>query len=92
MSRRAETLRKRSRGKRAVEARAVEPPIKAEPAASADALTEETIRLHAFWKWEHAGRPPGDGVTFWLEAEQELQRTRDMNLGQSSTSHSQVVQ
>jgi Protein of unknown function (DUF2934) len=32
----------------------------------------EDIRLCAFQKWEAAGKPSGDGVPFWLEAEQEL--------------------
>ena len=30
------------------------------------------IRLSAYQKWEAAGKPAGDGVQFWLEAEQEL--------------------
>ena len=30
------------------------------------------IRLSAYQKWEAAGKPNGDGVQFWLEAEQEL--------------------
>jgi len=33
--------------------------------------TAEAIRLCAYAKWETAGRPSGDGVEFWLEAEQE---------------------
>jgi hypothetical protein len=37
-------------------------------------VSPEEIRLCAYRKWEAAGRPPGDGVTFWLEAEQELRR------------------
>jgi len=34
--------------------------------------TEEAIRSRAYQLWEVAGRPEGDGVQFWLEAEQEL--------------------
>jgi hypothetical protein len=34
--------------------------------------SEEKIRLHAYYRWDAAGRPGGDGVKFWLEAEQEL--------------------
>jgi hypothetical protein len=37
------------------------------------AVAEEDIRLRAYLKWEAAGRPKGDGVLFWLEAEKELQ-------------------
>ena len=32
----------------------------------------EDIQHLAFHKWESAGRPGGDGLRFWLEAEQEL--------------------
>jgi hypothetical protein len=38
-----------------------------------DALVQrEDIQLCAFHKWEAAGKPIGDGVQFWLEAEKEL--------------------
>lgn len=30
------------------------------------------IHVRAYHLWEAAGRPPGDGVPFWLEAEKEL--------------------
>ena len=35
-------------------------------------VSDEDIRTCAYHKWEAAGRPGGDGVQFWLEAEQEL--------------------
>jgi len=35
-------------------------------------LSEEAVRLRAYLKWQGAGKPGGDGVRFWLEAEQEL--------------------
>jgi len=35
-------------------------------------LCAEAIRTLAHRKWEAAGCPAGDGVDFWLEAEQEL--------------------
>jgi hypothetical protein len=35
-------------------------------------MSEETVRLCAYRKWETAGKPEGDGVNFWLEAEREL--------------------
>jgi hypothetical protein len=35
-------------------------------------LSEEAIRLRAYLKWEGAGKPVGQEVRFWLEAEQEL--------------------
>ncbi len=35
-------------------------------------LSADEIRLRAYLRWEAAGKPPGDGVNFWGEAEQEL--------------------
>ena len=32
----------------------------------------EEVRMRAYFLWEEAGRPPGDGVRFWLAAEREL--------------------
>ncbi len=34
--------------------------------------TPDDIRQLAYDKWEAAGRPPGDGSDFWLQAETEL--------------------
>lgn len=34
--------------------------------------SEEDIRLAAYFKWVDAGMPEGDGLNFWVEAEQEL--------------------
>jgi hypothetical protein len=39
-------------------------------------MSEDAIRLRAYQKWEAAGKPAGDGVGFWLEAERELSRSR----------------
>jgi len=36
-----------------------------------EAIDEEIRRL-AYQRWEAAGKPPGDGVSFWLEAEHEV--------------------
>jgi hypothetical protein len=43
-------------------------------AARSDAkvMGEDQVRLRAYLKWEAAGKPPGDGAAFWLEAEREL--------------------
>jgi len=35
---------------------------------------EDSIRHGAYLRWEAAGRPDGDGLCFWLDSEQELQR------------------
>ena len=34
------------------------------------------IRELAYYKWEAAGFPPGDGFDFWLEAEREVKANR----------------
>jgi len=36
------------------------------------AVSADDVRLCAYRKWESAGRPLGDGLEFWLKAEQEL--------------------
>jgi len=36
------------------------------------AIADEDIRRCPYQKWEAAGKPAGDGVQFWLEAEREL--------------------
>lgn len=33
---------------------------------------QNAIRELAYEKWESAGCPPGDGIDFWLNAENEL--------------------
>jgi hypothetical protein len=38
--------------------------------------SEESIRLNAYLRWDAAGRPGGDGLKFWLEAEQDLRRSK----------------
>lgn len=40
--------------------------------AAAAITTEQKIRLRAYKKWEDAGCPQSDGVSFWLEAESEI--------------------
>ncbi len=46
---------------------AVKPQVVERPPVGDDAVREEAYR-----RWEQAGRPPGDGVQFWLEAERDL--------------------
>jgi len=40
--------------------------------ATGRAPSEDQVRLCAYLKWEAAGRPAGDSLRFWLEAEREL--------------------
>jgi hypothetical protein len=44
----------------------------AKPSPNGQPVSEEAIRLCAYCKWEAAGKPDGDGVRFWLDAEKEL--------------------
>lgn len=37
----------------------------------------EAIRENAYYKWQAAGCPTGDGGEFWLEAEKECAASRD---------------
>jgi hypothetical protein len=32
-------------------------------------MCDESVRLHAYLKWETAGKPAGDGVRFWGRAQ-----------------------
>jgi hypothetical protein len=50
-------------------------------------VSDEDIRLCAYQKWEAAGKPAGDGVQFWLEAEQELVEGRNEKLVQRGGWH-----
>lgn len=45
--------------------------VSLQPAAN-DATREDAIRARAYFLWEQAGRPDGDGVEFWTRAEQEM--------------------
>jgi hypothetical protein len=51
---------------------AAEPSSTAQPIPLSGETLDEAIRARAYANWERAGRPEGDGVTFWLEAEAEL--------------------
>jgi hypothetical protein len=44
----------------------------APPAQICTPPAEEAVRIGAYLRWDAAGRPGGDGVRFWLEAEQEM--------------------
>jgi hypothetical protein len=37
-------------------------------------ISAAEISLRAYQRWESAGKPTGDGVQFWLEAEQDLKQ------------------
>jgi len=48
-----------------------------EPTPYGKAMYENAVRVRAYQKWETAGKPGGDGVKFWLEAERELLQARN---------------
>jgi hypothetical protein len=43
-----------------------------EPVQKDKTKSQASVRVRAYQKWEAAGKPHGDGVNFWLAAEQEL--------------------
>jgi len=45
------------------------------PPVAAPAPTSQQIQERAYLKWQAAGRPSGDDMRFWLEAERELRRS-----------------
>ncbi len=46
------------------------------PSPKVEPISEEQIRIRAFQKWETAGKPIGEDLKFWLEAEEELRHPR----------------
>jgi hypothetical protein len=48
----------------------------AAPSRNGQPVLVEEIRKIAYQKWERAGKPDGDGVNFWLDAERELSRAK----------------
>jgi len=38
----------------------------------AQLVNADDVRLCAYQKWEKAGKPTGDGIQFWLDAELEV--------------------
>lgn len=47
-------------------------PSESEQVQKGKVKSQEAVRVHAYEKWEAAGKPNGDGVNFWLEAEREV--------------------
>lgn len=57
---------------RASESKAAKGIAAAALASDVRSVTLDAIRLRAHQKWEAAGKPEGDCLKFWLDAEQEL--------------------
>jgi len=60
--------RRRSKAKMPVAVSEAQATVSPQPSVR----TPDEIRQLAYEKWEAAGRPPGDGSDFWLQAEKEL--------------------
>lgn len=54
--------------------------------------TDEVIRLSAYLKWEAAGKPNGNGVSFWLAAETGLLKAADLPILNPSKPGFQTLQ
>ncbi len=39
---------------------------------TATVASAEEVRIRAYRKWESAGKPAGNDIQFWLEAEKEM--------------------
>ena len=61
------------------------PPLKTNAPTDGKGPTDEAIRLDAYLNWEAAGKPAGDGLDFWLQAESNLRRllAKPQRTGQS---------
>lgn len=71
---RAAAKRPTSGKKAAPKKAAAKKPVQAPVEAESRLVTEEEIRQLAHLKWEEAGRPDGDGLHFWFQAEHELRQ------------------
>jgi hypothetical protein len=46
--------------------------VSGNPTPNGKPYSDEAVRVRAYQKWEAAGKPCGDGLSYWLEAEQEM--------------------
>jgi DUF2934 family protein len=72
MPKRVATVAKRAIAKIITSSVASDAPKPAPATSNGQTPHRSAIQLRAYNKWMEAGRPPGDGVRFWLEAEREL--------------------
>jgi hypothetical protein len=72
MRKKTATLAQPSSSKSAGEQKTAVASASGDAAPKRKAVSEEAVRLRAYQKWQAGGRPAGDGVRFWLEAEREL--------------------
>jgi hypothetical protein len=72
MSKSAATPTKPASAKQTTKVKAAVAPESGGHATNGKPVSEDAIRLRAYQIWAAAGMPEGDGVQFWLKAEQEL--------------------
>jgi hypothetical protein len=72
MAKKAGNFIDRTSSKATTESAAAVASIPAEQSHNGQPVSEDAIRLRAYHNWEVSGKPIGDCVRFWLEAEQEL--------------------
>ena len=66
------TLAKPASAKPAIKSKSTVASGSAGQTQAGKSVSEEAIRLRAHQNWEAAGKPDGDGVRFWWEAEREI--------------------
>jgi hypothetical protein len=72
MAQRVPTIARATPVKPVSERQAVATPGDAPTVRAGQRVSEDEIRLCAYLKWEAAGKPPGHGTCFWVDAEREL--------------------
>lgn len=72
MSKKIKNLPPAKSSETAIQSPAAVATVSTAPAHNGQPISDDAIRLHAYLKWEATGRPQGDSVRFWLEAEHEL--------------------
>jgi len=81
------TQRQRSKAKMPVVVGEAQATVSPQPSVP----TPDEISQLAYEKWEAAGRPPGDGSDFWLQAEKELLDRNVVGASPVRTRRSQTV-
>jgi len=76
MRKKTATLAKRASASPMSETRPAVASVLPEPSLNGQPVSAEAIRLCAYRKWEAAGKPGGNSVNFWLEAERELSQAK----------------
>lgn len=66
------TTKKKSAQKKAVKKKAAAKKKVSKPNISAEEK-RSIIALHAYYRWENAGRPLNSEIQYWLEAEKEIE-------------------